>query len=114
MGQNFENLVFGNWQGPLRKDVHGVGNAAGNWLVGGEGTDTLEGKGGADSLSGGFGGHDLLIGGAGHDTFAFGHGNGSSWVSVAGGNSDVIGDFDPAMDRISLAPWAFAFIGRVL
>lgn len=104
---HFENLEFSTWELDFRKDAHGIGNAAGNWISAGAGADTLEGLGGNDTLSGGFGGHDVLIGGAGRDIFAFGFGIASGWTKVAGANADEISDFDPALDKIVLAAHSF-------
>jgi Ca2+-binding RTX toxin-like protein len=65
-----------------------TGNAIGNYLLGGLGTDTLNGKAG----------NDVLFGEGGADTFVFERGTGG----------DVIGDFAPGTDKISLIGLGFA------
>ena len=59
-----------------------TGSASGNWLLGGDGADTITG----------LGGNDVLFGQTGADTFAFG----------AGSGADVIGDFVHGTDHIQL------------
>ncbi len=60
-------------------------------LIGGEGNDILQGGEGADILEGGLG-NDLLLGGADEDLFVFNAGDGR----------DVIRDFEPGIDSITL------------
>lgn len=52
--------------------------------------DVIEGRGGRDVLYGG-GSHDTLFGGKGADIFV-----------ISPGDFDVIGDFQPGKDKISL------------
>ena len=59
-----------------------VGDNADQKITGGQGADTLVGGGGSDTL----------VGGAGNDTFGF----------VSGG-SFVIGDFNPANDKLAFS-----------
>jgi hypothetical protein len=67
------------------------GEAGNDRLDGGTGNDQLFGGDGNDFLIGG-GGNDALSGGAGADVFRFDR----------GGGSDVISDFDTALDRLEL------------
>ena len=69
LGDNIENLVFTSALAST-----GTGNALGNAITGGNGSDTLFGLDGFDFLSGGAG-NDSLDGGTGGDTIYGGSGN---------------------------------------
>jgi len=83
------------------EDVHGtqfadrfVGNAAGNYLIGWNGNDTLEGRGGNDALDGGDGA-DRLDGGAGDDLLVGGSpfdNDGADYLVGGDGNDTLDGD----------------------
>ena len=93
------------------------GSQGGDFLLGNKGNDVVSGGQGADFLYGGDGddivlggqgndllsgdrGNDLLIGGANNDTFEF---NVLARVLNKGGwGVDVVGDFDPDRDVLSL------------
>ncbi|MBI5278474.1 MAG: calcium-binding protein [Burkholderiales bacterium] len=83
-----------------------AGNAQANTITGNTGSNTLTGAGGNDTISGGDGndqlnggaGRDWLTGGAGNDTFIYTLVTESA-TAAAG---DVITDFTPGFDRISL------------
>ena len=70
-----------------------TGNAIGNYLLGGAGNDTLNGKAGGD----------VLFGEGGADTFVF--------ERATGG--DVIGDFQPGVDKIQLVGLGFSSFAQV-
>jgi Ca2+-binding RTX toxin-like protein len=113
-GANVEELQFtgtGNFKGN--------GNGLDNWIVGGEGNDTLSGAGGNDSLAGGMGndklygdegndlllgenGSDQLFGGAGNDTLTGGEGYDTFMFGDHGGQ-DTITDFTHGQDKINLS-----------
>ena len=67
----------------------GIGNAADNWISGGEGVNILIGGAGADTLRSG-GGGDHLAGGAGADLF---------WLNSSR-DLITIWDFEPGVDRL--------------
>lgn len=91
-----------------------LGGNQNDTLVGAGGADTLNGQNGADSLSGGAG-SDLLIGGNGKDTLDGGSGD----DTLTGGNGgdlfvfgptighDLVTDFEPETDRISVSGFLF-------
>jgi Ca2+-binding RTX toxin-like protein len=86
-----ENLILeGNTPFGVGNDLANqlTGNAIGNYLLGGLSADTLNGKAG----------NDVLFGEGGADIFVFERGTGG----------DVIGDFAPGTDKISLAGLGFA------
>ncbi len=62
-------------------------------LVGGAAGELIAGNGGRDTLRGGLG-DDVLVGGAGRDTFVF--------AGSEGGGRDVVADFTPGEDVLSL------------
>ena len=70
-----------------------TGNAIGNYLLGGLGNDTINGKGG----------NDVLFGEGGADRFVFERGTGG----------DVIGDFQPGVDKIELVGLGFSTYAQV-
>ena len=107
---------------PGNPAVNVTGNAAGaDEIYGGSGADTLSGNGGADIIIG-RGGSDLITGGTGADTMTGGAGNdtfvvnsGDSAPAIGGtGNAgtisgyDVITDFDPTADKLTLGGTPFA------
>ena len=71
-----------------------IGGHAGEILTGRGGNDRIEGRAGDDILMDGPG-EDTLIGGSGADIF----------VMAADGQTDVIRDFSPGIDRIDLTAW---------
>ncbi|TYB84078.1 calcium-binding protein [Oceaniovalibus sp. ACAM 378] len=73
-----------------------TGGAHGDLLEGGAGNDRLVGEAGDDILRDGAG-VDSLLGGAGADTF----------IMAADDARDIIGDFEPMLDRIDLSHWPF-------
>ena len=93
-----------------------LGTSSSNNLRGGAGVDYLYGRGGNDTLSGGTG-KDYFSGGSGSDVFVFLKGE-----SAVGSSRDVVRDFTPGSDKISLTAIdakestsiddSFAFIGR--
>jgi len=143
LGANLERLVLtGN--GNTRGEGNGLdnsitGNARNNSLLGQAGNDSLLGLDGDDRLDGGTGndaliggaGNDNLIGGAGNDsldggigtdTLAGGTGNDTLkggvhadlFVFATGSGQDIIVDFQPGTDRISLVGLGFADFAAVL
>lgn len=78
LGANLESLVFDG-----TGSFNGVGNALGNFIVGGSGDDTLNGLDGVDTLVGGAGA-DVLFGGSGGDSLVGGAGNDLYVVTDAG------------------------------
>ena len=87
---NTENLILaGNTPFGVGNELANqlTGSALANWLLGGAGNDRLNGKGG----------NDVLFGEAGADTFVFERGTGG----------DVIGDFQPGIDKISIVGMGF-------
>lgn len=99
---NFENVTGGDFADQI------TGSVAANRLLGGSGDDVLTGLAGNDSLRGGQGddtlqgdkGRDLLTGGLGADLFVFAAATDSG---VTRTTRDVILDFTPGSDQISLA-----------
>ncbi len=103
-----------------RMRKNGKGSGGSDFLYGGDGGDNLRGGGGSDALvgldgddeiSGGDGddvisggeGQDAISGGAGNDTLAGGPGGDRFYFSTADAGRDIITDFTPAEDRISIA-----------
>ena len=99
--------------GPTNQALNGTSNA--DTLNGGQGDDILFGNGGADTLNGGAGfdiliggtGADNLTGGAGNDQFVILSGDSPALIGGSGNNGtisgfDVITDFNPAQDKLSL------------
>jgi Ca2+-binding RTX toxin-like protein len=70
-----------------------TGSALANWLLGGAGNDTLDGGAG----------NDVLFGEGGADSFVFNRGTGG----------DVIGDFAPGTDKISIAGLGYSSFAQV-
>ncbi|MCW9681422.1 M10 family metallopeptidase C-terminal domain-containing protein, partial [Dolichospermum planctonicum UHCC 0167] len=87
-----------------------IGNDLDNRLVGGAGNDALTGGAGNDALVGGAG-NDTLIGGAGNDVFSLA---GNSVFTVASQGLDIIQDFTPGNDQISLSKSVFASVTSVV
>jgi Ca2+-binding RTX toxin-like protein len=87
-----------------------IGNDLDNRLVGGAGNDALTGGAGNDALVGGAG-NDTLIGGAGNDVFSLA---GNSVFTVASQGLDIIQDFTPGNDQISLSKSVFASVTSVI
>ncbi|WP_270728281.1 calcium-binding protein [Shimia sp. Alg240-R146] len=98
-----------------------LGNAGDDTLSGGTGRDFLNGGTGNDQLEGGDG-SDKLVGGTGSDTLSGGAGNdhlwGGNWyqdgsadtfVSAAGGGSDMIHDFETEQDVIDLTAYGIDY-----
>lgn len=71
------------------------GSEGNDTLQGGRGPDTLQGQDGNDHLAGDRG-DDLLLGGDGRDFFYLDH------PTTTGLEGDVIGDFQPGLDRLVL------------
>lgn len=97
-----------------RGDDRIAGGAGDDLLNGGADADSLDGGDGADTLQGGQGG-DLVVGGAGTDRIAGDAGADTLWGGIVGGQGDgasdlfvvqvdgeieVIGDFEPGIDRL--------------
>ena len=76
-------------------------------MSGGDGADALSGGAGDDLLRGGLGG-DVLAGGAGADLFVY-----EAAAESSGLGFDLIADFDPAADRLSLPVEVTAFADAV-
>jgi hypothetical protein len=95
--QTFVNFIGTDGSDTGSDFRNGFGKAGNDTLFGGAGNDRVDGGGGRDVLSGGIG-DDLMIGGTGVDTFRFGGGDGD----------DIIADFTPDQDVISLSLTAFA------
>jgi Ca2+-binding RTX toxin-like protein len=79
------------------------GNAGRNSLNGGGGNDWLSGRAGDDVLWGNSG-DDRLTGGAGADTFVFRPRDGH----------DIVMDFTPGQDDITLSGYGFTTLGQVM
>ena len=84
-----------------------TGGAADDSLTGGTGDDLILGGAGNDLLTGGAG-QDVLADGTGTDTLAGGAGA-DLFVLSADGQTDVIADFQPGIDRIDLTAWGRVF-----
>lgn len=97
LGMNVEHLAYAS-----TGDFVGIGNALGNELTGGVGSDFLSGLDGDDIIIGG-GGADTLVGGAGVDHFRY---QGSDGV-------DTIVGFTSGVDKIALLGAAFLPTGTV-
>ncbi len=93
---NVENLVL------LGTTPFGVGNNLANHLTGNDIGNFLLGGAGDDTIDGGAGG-DVLFGEAGADVFVFQRGTGG----------DVIGDFQPGVDKIQLTGLGFASFAQL-
>jgi Ca2+-binding RTX toxin-like protein len=91
-GGNGDDFLFGD----SGNDVI-TGGAGGDTILGGAGSDILDGSAGADGLRGGPG-KDFLTGGSDQDIFDFS----SLADSKRGASRDVITDFVPAFDQISV------------
>ena len=101
--------------GNIGSDVESkVGNDHDNVLIGGDGADALYGLGGDDQLLGG-GGNDFLDGGLGHDLLYGGPGSDEFHVDALLDGVDVIGDFMPGEDTLTLnaAEFGFDYTGPV-
>ncbi|TCL08812.1 hemolysin type calcium-binding protein [Shimia isoporae] len=98
-----------------------IGSRGNDHLSGGSGRDYLHGGSEEDSLDGGAG-NDKLVGGVGSDTISGGAGNdhlwGGNWwkdgstdtfVTAAGGGSDMIHDFESEKDVIDLTAYGLEF-----
>jgi Ca2+-binding RTX toxin-like protein len=95
-----ENLILqGNTPFGVGNDLANVlsGSAAANWLLGGAGNDTLDG----------YGGNDVLFGEAGADVFSF------VQSFLPGSGADIIGDFEPGIDKIRFNPADYADFAQV-
>jgi Ca2+-binding RTX toxin-like protein len=98
-----------------------VGSENRDRLIGGDADEHLLGLGGDDSLAGGAG-NDVLVGGAGRDTLTGGSGADTfrydavtdSYRASSGAFSDLILDFDAALDRIDLSGLGFSALGNGL
>lgn len=95
MPLNVENLRLAGGANP---NVHG--NASNNLLTGDGGANAFFGYGGADTLIGGAG-DDTLLGGQGDDTLT--GGAGADLFILDGQGVDLITDFNPTDDTISLS-----------
>jgi Ca2+-binding RTX toxin-like protein len=108
LADNVENLEL------LGGNLNGTGNALDNIITGTAGNNILDGGLGNDTLLGGLG-NDTLIGGAGLDTLTGGAGIDTFVLRALDG--DVIKDFNPTQDVISLDKTAFkllTLVGNVL
>jgi len=76
-------------------------------LFGGNGRDTLKGGGGNDTLKGG-NGSDKLVGGRGDDTLS-GNGGADTFIISKNHGNDVVTDFEPGTDALSLRKMGAAF-----
>jgi len=103
IGSRFGDTIVGDADADLLRGEKGGdridGGGGDDRLYGGAGKDAMLGRDGVDRLLGGTGGDDMT-GGAGRDVFAF--------VRVADmartiGRTDLIRDFEPGIDRLSLA-----------
>ena len=89
--------------------------AAASTVVGGSGSTTLYAGAGGGVFVGGSGGGNLLVGGSGLSLMYGGAGAGNVFQFASGtGGADVIGDFDPARDRVALAGFAPGAVDKVL
>ncbi|WP_439817174.1 beta strand repeat-containing protein [Zavarzinia sp. CC-PAN008] len=105
--------------------IYGIGNAAGNSLVGGIGADTLEGRGGADSLAGGPGddilaggsGGDWLDGGSGSDTASYAASRQGVRIDLGAGSAsggDAAGDRFVRVENLTGSAHADRLVGNAL
>jgi Ca2+-binding RTX toxin-like protein len=82
-----------------------TGDSKGNHLAGNGGDDSIDGGSARDIIWGGSG-RDTLMGGGGGDQFVFD-------VTPRAANADLITDFTPGVDRISLNESIFKSLGSV-
>jgi len=87
-------------------NINGTGNQLSNTITGNAGTNVLSGGAGNDSLSGGAG-NDSLSGGAGNDSLSGGAGNDSFNFSTPADKRDLILDFTPGLDIITVSRLGF-------
>ncbi|TPK32407.1 DUF5801 repeats-in-toxin domain-containing protein, partial [Mesorhizobium sp. B2-5-3] len=107
----------GSLDGTANADILIATSASGETINGGGGNDILVGGAGADTLTGGTG-TDTMMGGGGVDTFVIASGD-SPGTTGGSGNAgtitgfDVITDFNPTTDKLTLAgtPFAAANVG---
>ena len=109
--KNIETIEGGKAGDHLAGDGHGnslTGNGGADHLSGGGGVDELIGGNGNDVLSGGAGG-DILWGGNGKDIMTGGNGNDAFYFAgpLIRGKFDMITDFAPGHDHITLSEWTF-------
>ncbi|WP_348641936.1 DUF5801 repeats-in-toxin domain-containing protein [Mesorhizobium sp. B2-6-1] len=107
----------GSLDGTANADILIATSASGETINGGGGNDILVGGAGADTLTGGTGA-DTMMGGGGADTFVIASVNspGTTGGILNSGTItgfDVITDFDPTSDKLTLAgtPFAAANVG---
>lgn len=89
-----------------------IGSSRAESLAGGDTNDLIAGMAGDDTLSGGAG-DDILMDGKGADEMWGGPGA-DVFVLAADGETDVIRDFTPGVDRLDLSGWGRIYSVEVL
>lgn len=102
------------------EDAHGsnfsdslTGGNGANWLFGEGGNDIVKGQGGDDWVNGG-GGRDRLYDGLGSDWFVGGKGADRFFLFGPEAGNNVIADFEPGKDLISVRAFGFTMASDVL
>jgi Ca2+-binding RTX toxin-like protein len=107
MGNDGDDVLYGEYGNNTLLGGNGNDKIVGGWnedrLVGGAGRDVLNGRTGNDTLVGGEG-RDVLTTGEGYDNVVFN--------TLGMTNLDVVTDFNPYADRISLEKDVFKRVGH--
>lgn len=114
-GTRLEMLVSSAWESGITRlgyDLSALGavlvaDVTGGALTGTSGSDQIIGSDMSDTLVGGDG-EDIVADGAGEDVLAGGTGA-DLFVLHADGQTDVITDYERAVDRLDLSAWDFLY-----
>jgi Ca2+-binding RTX toxin-like protein len=99
-GSNFDDVMVASGNnGGTRNTLRGEGGS--DVLYAGAGNDTVYGGSGIDIINGGLG-NDVMEGGSETDYFVFNYGTDFAVNSFAGWSQDVITDFNPGQDVITI------------
>jgi serralysin len=107
MGEDGDDFLYGEYGNNTLLGGNGNDRIFGGWnddrLLGGAGKDVLVGRTGNDTLTGGEG-RDVLTTGEGYDNVVFN--------ALGATNLDLVTDFNPYADRISLTDEVFRRVGH--